>query len=58
LEGLNDVKVILAIYESAESGQPVRISRPAPHVGPNGGMRKRVPGHAEPEVVNATGASS
>jgi glucose-fructose oxidoreductase len=58
LEGLNDVKVILAIYESAESGQPVRISRPAPHVGPNRGMKKRVRGHAEPELVNATGASN
>lgn len=57
-EGLNDVKIIRAIIQSSESGRPVAIRKSAPHVGPNRGMKKNLTGHGEPNLVNATGASS
>ncbi len=57
-EGLNDVSVILAVEKSAASGKPIQLRSKTPHVGPKPKMKKRIAGHEEPELVNATGASS
>ena len=57
-EGMNDVKVIQAIYESIETSRPVKLKGSAPHKGPKLNQKKNVPGHALPELVNATGASN
>lgn len=51
-EGLNDVRVIRAIYESIEKRRPVRVEGPGEHVGPHEGMKTRIKPHKEPSTVN------
>lgn len=58
LEGMNDVKIIRAIHESAKTNKPVKISGAAGHKGPKPKMKKRVPGISEPALVNVRGASN
>ncbi len=58
LEGMNDVKIIRAIHESAKANKPVKILGLAGHKGPKSKMKKHVPGVSEPALVNVRGASS
>ena len=53
-EGLNDVRVIRAIIESAESGRPVAVRGDGAHEGPHESQAFHVPGHEEPNLVNVT----
>ncbi len=50
-EGMNDIRVIEAIYESIESGKVVSLD-PERHRGPTEDMAERYRGHEEPETVN------
>jgi predicted dehydrogenase len=53
-EGEADVRIIEALYRSAETGRPVRIepSRTGPHPGPRQVMRRRAV--REPDLVNTS----
>jgi predicted dehydrogenase len=57
-EGLADVRVIRAIYESIEKRQPVRISGSGRHEGPSEDMAAHYPGQSEPETVNVQSPSN
>jgi predicted dehydrogenase len=51
-EGLQDVRIIQAIYESAETGRPIEILPYAPDQRPSGAMRITRPPVNEPDLVN------
>jgi glucose-fructose oxidoreductase len=53
-EGLNDVRVIRAINESAETGRPVAVRGDGAHEGPHESQAFHIPGHEEPGLVNVT----
>ena len=56
-DGLQDVQIVQALYESAESGKAVRIPPFRPAKQPTGRQIIRRPGVREPAVVNVEGAS-
>jgi predicted dehydrogenase len=51
-EGLQDVRIVQAIYESAETGRPIEILPYAPDQRPSGAMRITRPPVNEPDLVN------
>lgn len=53
-EGLADVRVIEALYRSAEKGAPVRLPDVSPGSQPSPDQVIERPGFREPELVNAT----
>jgi predicted dehydrogenase len=53
LEGLADVKIIEAIYASAQSGQAVRLDLPAKSQRPTLAQNREAPPVREPELVHA-----
>lgn len=53
LEGLADVLIVEAIYESISSGKPVRIPELPEKRRPEREQKIVRPGHGEPELVNA-----
>lgn len=55
-EGLNDVRAIRAIIESAETGRPVGVRGDGAHEGPHEDQVFHIPGHEKPSLVNATPA--
>jgi predicted dehydrogenase len=57
-EGLQDVRIVQALYESAETGKAVQIPPYRPAKQPTGRQRIRRPGVAEPELVHARSAST
>jgi len=57
-EGLQDVRIVTALYESAETGKAVQLPPYRPAKRPTGRQRIRRPGVAKPEVVHAKGAST
>jgi predicted dehydrogenase len=52
-EGLADVRVINALYESAEIGQPVKIEQVPKRRRPNEKMKMKRPAVKEPKLVSA-----
>ena len=52
-EGLIDVRIIEAIYESIRRKSPVSIAQPGPRKRPGSHQQIRRPAHDKPEVVNA-----
>ncbi|MBS1969528.1 MAG: Gfo/Idh/MocA family oxidoreductase [Bdellovibrionales bacterium] len=56
-EGLLDVRVIEAIYESAETGRPVRLDHKRKSVRPSLRQSNRRPMHREPKLVHARAES-
>jgi glucose-fructose oxidoreductase len=52
-EGLADVRVINALYESAEIGQPVKIEQVPKRRRPNEKMKIKRPAVKEPKLVSA-----
>lgn len=56
-EGLADVKIIQAIYESAKSGKAVKIVLPEKSQRPSLAQEIHRSGHGEPETVNAKSPS-
>jgi len=56
-EGLQDVRIVQALYKSAASGRPVSIPAPAKNAGPT--MRQRItrPGVRKPKLVKVQSAS-
>jgi glucose-fructose oxidoreductase len=52
-EGLADVRIIRALYESAESGRPVRLEPFDKHLRPTADQEQRRPPTHPPEPVNA-----
>ena len=56
-EGLADVRIIRALYRSAESGRPVELAPFATREHPSLEQEIRRPPIAKPEVIHATGPS-
>jgi glucose-fructose oxidoreductase len=56
-EGLQDVRIVQALYQSAGSGKAVRIPRYRPARQPTGRQRIRRPGIPEPSLVKVKSAS-
>ena len=56
-EGLRDVRIIQALYESAESGKVVALAPIAVDKRPTGRQRITRPGVKKPELVHAQSAS-
>jgi predicted dehydrogenase len=56
-EGLQDVRIVQALYESAETGKAVQIPPYRPAKQPTGRQRIRRPGIAKPQLVKAKSAS-
>jgi glucose-fructose oxidoreductase len=56
-EGLADVRIIQAIYESARSGKTVKIALPEKSERPSLDQEIHRPGHGEPETINAKSPS-
>ena len=56
-EGLQDVRIVTALIESAETGKAVQIPPYRPAKQPTGRQRIRRPGVSEPELVNTKSAS-
>lgn len=55
MEGLNDVRIIRALYQSIELGRPVEIQQLDPHQHPTAEQTvQRPPNQEEPDLVNAT----
>ena len=52
-EGLIDVAIIEALYESAKSGRPVQLNLPEKHVRPTPAQERHAPAVREPELVHA-----
>lgn len=52
-EGLIDVRIVQALYESARTGQPVRLSTEVPTGRPTMDQEIERPAVSEPELVNA-----
>lgn len=57
VEGLADVRIIEAIYESAKSGKVVKIAPPEKSERPDLDQEIHRPGHGEPETVNVKSPS-
>jgi predicted dehydrogenase len=57
-EGLQDVRIVEALYESAETGKAVQIPHYQPMKQPTSRQRIRRPGVNEPELVKVESASS
>jgi predicted dehydrogenase len=57
-EGLQDVRIVQALYESAETGKAVQIPPYRPAKQPTGGQRIRRPGVSEPDLVKVESAST
>ena len=55
-EGLQDVRIVQALYESAETGRAVQIPPFKPMKRPDLKQRIRLPGVKEPELVHASSA--
>jgi glucose-fructose oxidoreductase len=55
-EGLQDVRIVHALYESAETGKAVDIPPYAPAKRPSGGQRITRPGIEEPSLVKVRSA--
>jgi glucose-fructose oxidoreductase len=56
-EGLQDVRIIRALYESAETGKAVAVSPAEPSKRPTGAQRITSPPVRKPELVRARSAS-
>jgi glucose-fructose oxidoreductase len=56
-EGLQDVRIVQALYESAETGKVVQIPPYKPARRPTGQQRIRRPGVPEPDLVKVKSAS-
>jgi predicted dehydrogenase len=56
-EGLQDVRIVQALYESAATGKAVPIPAYRPAKQPTGRQRIRRPGIAKPKLVNVKSAS-
>jgi predicted dehydrogenase len=56
-EGLQDVRIVQALYESAETGKAVQIPPYRPAKQPTGRQRIRRPGIPEPQLVKVKAAS-
>src|SRR6185295_10568422 len=50
-EGLQDVRIVQALYESAETGKAVQIPPYEPQKQPTGRQKIKRPGIAKPELV-------
>jgi glucose-fructose oxidoreductase len=57
-EGLQDVRIVQALYESAEAGKAVQIPPYRPAKQPTGQQRITRPGIPEPELVKAKSGSA
>jgi predicted dehydrogenase len=56
-EGLNDVRIIRALYRSAETAQPIRIGKLEKDERPHIGKEMKLPGVKQPELVRAAAPS-
>jgi predicted dehydrogenase len=56
-EGLNDVRIIRALYRSAETAQPIRIGKLEKDERPHIGQEMKLPGVKQPELVRAAAPS-
>jgi len=56
-EGLQDVRIVEALYESAETGKPVQIPPYRPARQPSGRQRIVRPGIPKPKLIKVQGAS-
>jgi predicted dehydrogenase len=56
-EGLNDVRIIRALYSSVETGQPIRIGNLEKDERPHIGQEMKKPAVREPELVRAAAPS-
>jgi glucose-fructose oxidoreductase len=56
-EGLQDVRIIRALYESADTGKAIQIPPYQPAQRPDRGQEIKRPGIKEPDVVHASSAS-
>lgn len=56
-EGLLDVRVIQAVYESIRTGRPVRLPQPTTKKKPSSRQEIRRPAHGEPRVIHAQAPS-
>jgi glucose-fructose oxidoreductase len=56
-DGLQDVRIVQALYESAETGKAVQISPYRPAKQPTSRQRMRRPGVAKPKLVKVKSAS-
>jgi predicted dehydrogenase len=52
-EGLNDVRIIEALYRSADSGQPVRLGEQSKGTRASSRQKQRKPGHDMPDLMDA-----
>jgi glucose-fructose oxidoreductase len=57
LEGMNDVRIIEALYRSAEKGIPVQLANQSSKKRPTSAQQITKPAVAMPELVNASGPS-
>ena len=57
-EGLQDVRIVTALYESAETGKAVQLPPYRPAKQPTGQQRIRRPGISKPELVHTKSAST
>jgi predicted dehydrogenase len=57
LEGLADVRIVQAIYESARSGRPIKIATLPAKKKPSSRQEIHRPAHGKPQTVNAESPS-
>lgn len=60
IEGMMDVQIIRAIYESSEQNRPIDLDYAAPEAlvhHPEPGMAQHLPGHGEPKLVHVQSPS-
>jgi predicted dehydrogenase len=56
-EGMNDVRIIRALYRSAETGQPIRVGKLEKDERPHPGQEMKRPAVKEPALVRAAAPS-
>jgi predicted dehydrogenase len=56
-EGMNDVRIIHALYRSVETGRPIRIGKLEKDERPHLGQEMKKPAVKEPELVRAAAPS-
>ncbi len=56
--GMQDVRIVQALYESAETGNVVRVPHSTPHKRPGGKQRITRPGIRKPDLIKVRSAST
>jgi predicted dehydrogenase len=57
-DGMQDVRIVQALYESAETGKVVQVPRFTPRKRPSGAQRITRPGISKPDLVKVESAST